>query len=279
MDAQTSPLGRYFDARRAGLHALAKAAGASHHGLRGQARELLVEHFLREHIPAAICIGYGEVVGARWCCDGQPSSLSSEIDIVLYRCDYPVLHVNGPKQYLIEGVIGTVEVKSRWSRSELESVFRHADAIAEMPRCKTATLQMSGDGPKTRESGSNRRVLTAVVYLDGPSSRSEVLGTLEDLHARVGYGPDLVYSLSSGLIVKRGAIDVLPATEDENPTLWRSMYGPLFGGADHPESTYQRVFGDEQRWQGLNVLMLEIAERCQRYAAGYSRLGDYVACQ
>src|SRR5262245_29212374 len=140
-------LRQYFDDRREALRALAKAAAHNHRGLLGTTREMLVDTFLKGHIPAALTVGTGEIIGHRWA-TGAADDFSGQQDIVIYRNDMPVIHVAGPAQFLIEGVVATIEVKTNCEKSvdSLADIFKKVKMLRSIESASTVTLQMGQEG-------------------------------------------------------------------------------------------------------------------------------------
>jgi len=90
------------------LRDIQKVTGHALH--KGTPREALVQEFLRAHIGQTVAVGTGEVVSA----DSFVGEKRPQIDVVLYRADYPKLDFGGGVTgFLAESVVATVEVKSR----------------------------------------------------------------------------------------------------------------------------------------------------------------------
>jgi len=53
-----------------------------------------------------------------------------------------------------------------------------------------------------------------------------------------------------------------------------SVHGGLMD-CENRRGAYRRVFGEAEKWRGLQALVLELAERCQRYSVSYASLSDY----
>jgi hypothetical protein len=113
-----------------------------HTGEIGTAREFFVESILKRFLPANIVIGRGEIV------DGE-GGRSRQQDLLLYRSNFPVIDsLAGAHIYLAEGVLATIEVKSRLDGEE---VIRATQNIASVRSLK---LSMVGLGKaETVEGG------------------------------------------------------------------------------------------------------------------------------
>lgn len=88
----------------------------------GQAREIFIDRFLREHLPPKALIGKGEIV------DSQ-NSRSGQVDVIVYRDDLPKLRVADRDVFLCEGVYCTVEVKSSLDK---ERLFEAMDGVRKV---------------------------------------------------------------------------------------------------------------------------------------------------
>jgi hypothetical protein len=294
---------QYFEARRNALIWLGQAALHDHNGEAGRTRELLINEFLAAHIPQNLCIGTGQVFGHQWA-SGAADDISTQQDIVLHRPDMPVLRVVDPPLFFIESVIATLEVRTNYRQDELPKLFEASRSIHSIKRARVATLQMSFSNAQLRtilstmaQSAETRgsviepaegvvqqeelkppRLLQGVFYFNGPSARTPVVNRLNALRRDLGLdGPDFFYSLNSGLIVRLNEIDVLREHAD---SALRAAMDNVHGGLHESEQEnggYRRVFSDGERYRGLEVIVLEIAERCQRYAAAYSLLSEYLA--
>src|SRR5262245_22554718 len=105
MSANPTRLQTYFRGTRTELlAAFDKSAGLQHAGERGGARESFVEIFLRRSFPQKFVVGSGEIL------DGV--DISPQADVVVYDEGMPILHYGAKNQYLAEGVLAHIEVKS-----------------------------------------------------------------------------------------------------------------------------------------------------------------------
>jgi hypothetical protein len=94
-----------------------------HSGEAGRAREFFVESVLRRVLPSDVVIGSGEIV------DGQ-GGRSKQQDLLLYRNNFPVIDsLAGSHVYLAEGVLATIEVKSKLDEVEMERVTKNVASV------------------------------------------------------------------------------------------------------------------------------------------------------
>src|SRR5262245_42729947 len=107
----------WFDGIEDVLSKEAALAGLLEHGTSiGDAREFFVRRVLRTFLPPGIHVSRG-IVFSR-------SQRSRQIDIILFDSRYPVFEIEpGFGLYPVEGVIGTIEVKSRLTTSSLHEAL------------------------------------------------------------------------------------------------------------------------------------------------------------
>lgn len=77
-----------------------------HWGEDGRYKEIILSHVLRQHLPKGVSVGTGFVA--------NNGSITKQIDIIVYRDDYPLLFKQD--DFIIapaECVLGIIEVKSR----------------------------------------------------------------------------------------------------------------------------------------------------------------------
>lgn len=90
------------------------AAQIKHDGSRGAVRESVLRSFLHERLPRKLAIGSGEIVSAA-------RETSAQVDLVIYDAleTVPLLFSDAVQVFPIEGVYGTIEVKSGLDKPEL----------------------------------------------------------------------------------------------------------------------------------------------------------------
>jgi hypothetical protein len=103
----------------------ARAFGSvSHHGLKGQLREIIIRDLLRPLLPADIGIGSGEIISS---CDQH----SPQQDVVLFdrRIVPPILLEETHGIFPVEAVLFSIEVKSTLNRAELRQSHENAQQL------------------------------------------------------------------------------------------------------------------------------------------------------
>jgi len=86
---------------------------SDHGDVLGKAREAFVSEVLRRFLPQALHVGSGQIL------DGL-GQLSRQVDVLIYRHDMPLLSsLADTNLYFVEGVVSTIEVKSRLDSEKL----------------------------------------------------------------------------------------------------------------------------------------------------------------
>lgn len=99
---------------------------ANHSSILGDARESFIRDILRKFLPANVVIGSGQITD-------QHDNYSKQIDIIIYRDDFPVLRTFGSSDvYLIEGVIATIEIKSTLKAETLIEALDNCKSVKNL---------------------------------------------------------------------------------------------------------------------------------------------------
>lgn len=102
--------------------------GDSHWGEDGRYKEIIVMNILRKFLPQNFSVGTGFIMN-----NNDYDSISTQIDIIIYQNDYPIIFKEG--DFVIvnsKNVVGVIEVKSRFDMSRFEEVFDKAERIGEL---------------------------------------------------------------------------------------------------------------------------------------------------
>ncbi|MBN1372090.1 MAG: hypothetical protein JW987_09110, partial [Anaerolineaceae bacterium] len=187
------------------------ASKAGHPNLRGGPREWFVEEFLLNHLPSLWELGQGEIISSDSAPNPSTNMYRNQNDLVIYRRDYPKISYSPKdKAYLIEGVVATLEIKSKLNSTEFsetnEASQRHKNLISE---------GRSGLG---LQCGDNiwvpSRHISYVIAYDGPKEMSTIANWLPTQTKELGVAPDLlvdmVVVLGKGVVWR---IDAFPAYE------------------------------------------------------------------
>lgn len=92
--------------------------GSSHWGEDGRYKEIILRDIIAEKLPSLASCGTGFVVG-----NGE--KISTQIDIIVYRNDIPLLFSKG--DFIIasqESVLGLIEVKTKLNSANLEATIK-----------------------------------------------------------------------------------------------------------------------------------------------------------
>lgn len=102
------------------------AQQAGNTNLRGGPREWFVREFLREHLPTTVEIGQGEIIDRNSRPNPSRDAQRPQVDVVVYRSDLPRIPFGqGSAAFLVEGVLATMEIKSRLT---FDGLLRACDA-------------------------------------------------------------------------------------------------------------------------------------------------------
>lgn len=123
-------LEHFTNVRNAMIVDFVRSKELDHGPLMGQLRETFVDKFLRSHLPAHLVIGSGFVIDWR-------QGRSRQQDIVLYRSDLPKLNIDQYDYFFIEGVVGTIEVKSNLTERELFTALDNARSVRQLTRLES----------------------------------------------------------------------------------------------------------------------------------------------
>lgn len=92
----------------------------AHWGEDGRYKEIILMNFLKKVLPTNVSVGTGFVK----CNQG----LTSQIDIIIYRGDYPTLFSEGDFVIVLpESVIGIIEVKSKLNSDKIRETVEKSD--------------------------------------------------------------------------------------------------------------------------------------------------------
>ena len=92
----------------------------------GRYKEIIVTDILRKQLPKSVSVGTGFVVGS--------SGISTQVDIIIYRNDFPTMFQQSDFVILAaEAVLGVIEVKSRIANTtQLVQAINKLTAVSEI---------------------------------------------------------------------------------------------------------------------------------------------------
>jgi hypothetical protein len=139
-------------------------ANAGHTLHRGTPREAFVRNFLVSHLTELIGIGTGEIIDY----NSLPRQQRNQIDIVLYKKNYPKLDFGGGiSGFLAESVAATIEVKSLLTQQELNVAFDSIRKTKSLQRNIQTSFMTGYQAPG---------ILSIIIAYDGPANMSTVHG-------------------------------------------------------------------------------------------------------
>ncbi len=149
-----------------------RPANSGHNLHKGTPREAFIKEFLEGHLSEKVAIGTGEIIDA----NSQPGEKRNQIDIVIYKRDYPKIDFGGGiNGFLVESVVATIEVKSVLTKDELKKAFLSAQKIKQLTRNESSAFRVGYKAPS---------VMSYVVSYDGPVSMKTVYGWKDDIAAK-----------------------------------------------------------------------------------------------
>lgn len=139
-------------------------ANAGHTLHRGTPREAFIRQFLESHLTELIGFGTGEIIDS----NSQPRQQRNQIDIVLYKKNYPKLDFGGGiSGFLAESVATTIEVKSLLTQQELNNAFDSIRNTKALKRNIQTSFMTGYQAPG---------ILSVIVAYDGPANMSTIQG-------------------------------------------------------------------------------------------------------
>jgi hypothetical protein len=153
------------------LLAISRVPANSGHSLhKGTPREAFIREYLENHLSQNLAIGTGEIIDAT----SQAGEARNQIDIVLYRRNYPRLSFGGGiNAFLAESVVAIIEVKSTLTSDELGKSIRTARRVKQLQRHVVRSFHTGYQPPS---------ILSYVVAYDGPAQMKTVHGWIDSLH-------------------------------------------------------------------------------------------------
>lgn len=165
----------HMDAKEQHLLAISQVpANAGHTLHRGTPREAFISEFLSDHLSERVAIGTGEIIDSQ----SLPRQLRNQMDIVVYRRDYPKLSIGGGvSAFLAESVVATIEVKSVLDQAGTTAAVSSASNVKSLTR-HSGTVMSSGWVPPAP--------LNYIVAYDGPAQMSTVHGWISRAYQNAG---------------------------------------------------------------------------------------------
>lgn len=165
----------HFEAAENHLLAISKIPESTGHPLhKGTPREAFIKEFLTSHLSESVAIGTGEIIDA----NSKSGETRNQIDIVIYRRNYPKLDFGGGiSGFLAESVVATIEVKSKLDEPALAQGIRTAQSIKQL---KSNIVQSFSAGYQPPS------ILSYLVAYDGPAKMETVHSWIEKVSLSEG---------------------------------------------------------------------------------------------
>ena len=153
----------HLDAVESTLLATSRIPASSGHNLhKGTPRESFIKNFLNSHLSERVAVGTGEIIDA----DSKPGEKRNQLDIVIYKRDYPKIDFGGGiSGFLVESVVAIIEVKSTLTKDELRSSFVAAQNVKRLKNNEVKSFHVGYQPPS---------IMSYVVAYDGPASMNRV---------------------------------------------------------------------------------------------------------
>jgi hypothetical protein len=187
----------HIDAIEQSLLATSRIPANTGHTLhKGTPREAFIREFLEKHLSERVAIGTGEIIDA----NSRPDQPRNQIDIVIYKRDYPKLDFGGGiSGFLAESVIATIEVKSLLDAAALKQSVETGRKLKGLSR-NVVTAFRTGYQPPS--------ILSYVVAYDGPASMQTVHNWFSGIHTELGISyPAMPPALQQRIRVASPAIE------------------------------------------------------------------------
>lgn len=191
-------LKRHFDFIEKLILAQSKVVDEAGHSIhKGTPREFFIREFLEKHMGERAAFSTGEIIDS----DSNPSESRNQIDIIIYRPDYPKLNLGGGiNVFVAESVLATIEVKSKLDEEKLKKSIKAAERIKKLKREVTGV----------RFGYVPPGIVSYLVAYDGPSKMKTVYGWLDHIHKEEGISvPELSLSRSDRLKKACPSIDAV----------------------------------------------------------------------
>jgi hypothetical protein len=189
----------HIDAVEDGLLAISKIpANAGHTLNRGTPREAFIKEFLINHLSEKVAIGTGEIIDS----SSSPRQQRNQIDIVIYRRDYPKLSLGGGiNAFLAESVVAIIEVKSLLTEGELNKCIKATRNIKSLKRNIVRTLTVGHIPPG---------IISFVIAYDGPASMQTVYSWIPKIHEAEGINlPQMGSTGDERILIQSPSVDAI----------------------------------------------------------------------
>lgn len=214
------------------------AAGTGHAGTTGRLREMLVQQFLRPHLPRNIEVRSGVIVDST-------GAKSKQQDCVLVDTRLPLIDVGSSTDALLiaESVVATIEVKSFLSTDELKTTI---ESISQTVRLTRNGMQVYRKGPAEIRLPKPNPILTYIFAYDGASLETLSQTIAQAAHEKKdgGIAPDAVCLLNKGVLLRSQLMPVVDGSNVRLPPLKETRLTGQPLEKDALLAFYRRVIDD-----------------------------------
>ncbi len=216
----------------------AVAGGTGHAPTTGKLRELIIQKFLRPHLPRTLDIRSGIIVdstGAR----------STQQDCIIVDTHLPIIDVGSETEGIIvaESVVGTIEIKSYLDKQELISTLK---ACAQTKALIRKGEQVYAKGPAEIRVSKPHPINTYIFAYDG-SDLEAVAGHMAEFAKEKNDGgmvPEATCVLTKGVLLRS---QLMPNVQGNRVTL-PPIKEPQLTGQDYKKDSlfafYRRLIDD-----------------------------------
>ncbi len=113
------------------MYLQAESAGLLEHKVTiGQIREFIIQDVLSKFLPSSVTVGSGKILSSK------EDKYSNQIDIIIFDNRFPRFSITGSNHnaiYPIEGVIATMEIKTKLTTKTLKSALDNCFSVIKLP--------------------------------------------------------------------------------------------------------------------------------------------------
>jgi hypothetical protein len=215
------------------------AGGSGHSGTTGRVRELIVQKFLRPHLPKELEIRSGVIIDST-------GKRSSQQDCVILDTRMPLVDIGSDAEALLiaESVLATIEVKSFLNKQEL---IKSLEASASTKKLIRKGEQVYRKGSVEIQVPEPYPILTYILAYDGFDLATAVkhIADFATEHKDGGLIPEAICILQKGVIFRS---PLMPIVEGHHVTLPSASGELKLNGQPYRQDAllafYQRLIDD-----------------------------------
>ncbi len=213
----------FEDIRQTLLKNLKTSKIIKHPGTVGSIRELFIREFLQSHLPDNLRITSGEIFDSK-------DAFSKQQDLVLYRANFPKIGMSKADLLFVEGVLATIEVKSRLDNSNIGRVLENVYSVKKLQKSILGSI-----GIGVTHNFPLTKILAVVFSYQGSNldKIEDAIGNSEYFDKGIEMLPDMVIVLNRGILIKNSGellakddkdIDELYLKDKENSNSLKMLF-------------------------------------------------------